>query len=365
MFGTISAALQTFVLENLVPSSADAISGFTQQFSANARKLTAVGIGFLAVTSILLMMTIERAFNQIWRVRRARPVLQRIFVYWTLITIGPILVGASLSLTSWFVSQSLGLSFVKSIPGLAWLTLHSVPVVLTSLALGLLYLTMPNRRVVLKDAVTGGILAGAAFEVMKRGFALYIEHFPTYRMVYGAFAALPVFLLWIYLSWVVVIFGALVVSVLPEWRERAGQRSPRPGGDFFDALQLLKILWRAHHEGGVVTMPHLLGTVQVSADRLEAMLDTMVSAAWVSRAAPAGWVMNRDAAAIQVTDVYRLFVLDTSARVPSRDADAELERMLQEMSARAAEHMAISIEQLFSVSDHNAGERTGATDGTG
>jgi DNA-binding IscR family transcriptional regulator len=112
-------------------------------------------------------------------------------------------------------------------------------------------------------------------------------------------------------------------------------------------------------------MPHLLGTVQVSADRLEAMLDTMVSAAWVSRAAPAGWVLNRDAAAIQVTDVYRLFVLDTSARVPSRDADAELERMLQEMSARAAEHMAISIEQLFSVSDHNAGERTGATDGTG
>ncbi|MGZ5148618.1 MAG: YihY family inner membrane protein, partial [Burkholderiales bacterium] len=209
-FGEVTAALQTFILQNLVPASADVIASYTQQFSTNAAKLTAVGIAFLVLTSIMLLLTIDRAFNDIWRVKRPRPVVQRVFVYWTLITVGPVLIGASLTLTSWLVGQAVG--FVRGVPGAGVVLLSIVPVVLTSLAFSLLYIAMPNRRIALRDAVLGGVLAGVAFEVMKRSFAFYVAQFPTYTLVYGAFATLPVFLLWIYLSWLVVIFGAVVVA---------------------------------------------------------------------------------------------------------------------------------------------------------
>jgi membrane protein len=144
-FAQVTAALQTFILDNLVPASADVIANYTQQFSANATKLTAVGIAFLIVTAIMLLLTIDRAFNEIWRVKRPRPVVQRIFVYWTLITVGPVLMGASLTLTSWLVGEAVGL--IRDVPGAAVVLLSVVPVLLTSAAFAMLYVAMPNRRI--------------------------------------------------------------------------------------------------------------------------------------------------------------------------------------------------------------------------
>jgi membrane protein len=221
LFAQLTAALQVFILQNLMPASAEAVAEYTQQFSTNAAKLTAVGVAFLVVTSIMLLLTIERAFNGIWRVKRARPVIQRVLVYAVLISVGPVLVGASLTLTSRLVAEAVGL--MRGLPGAGVVLLSLVPVVLTSIALALLYFAMPNRPVSMRDAAAGGVLAGVAFEVMKRAFALYISYFPTYTVVYGAFATFPLFLIWIYLSWLVVISGAVVVAALPEWREDARQ----------------------------------------------------------------------------------------------------------------------------------------------
>src|SRR5436190_20570364 len=232
VFGQMTAAIQSFILENMVPESAETVVNYTQQFSMNAKKLTAVGIGFLAVTSIMLLLTIERAFNDIWRVRTPRSVVQRVFVYWTLLTVGPVLIGASLSATSWIVGQAVGL--VKGLPYAALVVLTIVPVLLTSVAFALLYVSMPNRRIRVRDAAIGGLLAAIVFEITKRAFAVYIAKFPTYTLVYGAFASVPIFLMWIYVSWLIVIFGAVVVASLPEWRDRAGQAKPLPGSDFFD-----------------------------------------------------------------------------------------------------------------------------------
>jgi len=261
------------------------------------------------------------------------------------LTIGPVLIGASLSLTSWLVSLSLG--FVSDIPGAGVALLKTVPIVLTSLALALLYRTMPNRRIALQDALIGGLLGGLAFEAMKRGFAFYITQFPTYKLVYGAFASVPIFLLWIYLSWLVVLFGAVVVAALPEWRERVGQGRTTPGIDFFDALQVLKILWQAQRQGEAVGLQRLHGAVRASTERIEAILDAMVGAAWVSRAMPTGWVINRDPQTIKVEEVYRLFVFRADARMPTLDSDAELEARVHEISARVVENMQMSIDELF------------------
>ena len=349
VFGALTTALKIFLLQNMLPQSANAIVQYAQQFTANAARLTAVGLGFLSFTAILLLITIDRAFNQIWRVRRARSVMQRVVVYWTLLTVGPVLVGASLSITSWLVARSVQL--VGGIPGAALVMLTLVPFLLTSLALALLYLTMPNRRIAPRDAVLGGFIAGFAFEVMKRGFAFYIASFPTYKLVYGAFAAVPVFLVWIYLSWLVVLTGALVVAVLPEWREKAGRAEPAAGSDFFDALQILRVLWQAHREGKVVRLSELFGAVKVRIDRIESILDAMIGATWISRAAPSGWVLSRDPATIRVADIFRLFVFSAESRIPARHADPELESMAHDISAGIAEQLQLSLEALFVQAD--------------
>jgi membrane protein len=345
VFGELTSALQAFILQNMVPASADVIATYTEQFSDKAARLTAVGIGFLVVTALMTLLTIDRAFNDIWRVRRPRPIVQRIFVYWTLITIGPILMGASLSLTSWLVGQAVGL--VRGVPGVAVALLTVVPILLTALALTLLYLAMPNRRIAVRDAAIGGLLAAVVFELMKRGFAFYVTAVPTYTLVYGALATLPIFLVWIYLSWLVIVFGAVVVAALPEWREGAGQAAPVPGSDFFDALQILNLLWHAHHTGVVVKLPEVLAAATVRIECVEQILDTMTGAGWASRTVPTGWVLNRDPGRITVEDVYRLFVFRGEAHRPARSANAELESLVHELSMRMGEPMRITLDALF------------------
>ncbi len=337
--------LRRFVTVNFMPQSVEAITKYAAEFSENTSQLTAVGLTFVAVTALLLMFTIDRAFNDIWRVSRPRSVLQRVLVYWTALTMGPVFVGASLALTSYVIRLSLGM--IDNPPGLGLLLLRLASLALSSVALALLYFVVPHRRILKRDALLGGLSAGICLEAMKQGFSFYIAHFPSYEIVYGAFAAVPMFLLWIYMSWLIVVAGAVLVAVLPEWRERAGQSQPVPGSDFFDALQVLKILWRAYRTGEVVTMSQLHPAVKVRVDHLESILNTLVGATWVTRSGSYGWVLSHDAAAIKVADVYRLFVFRADTHMPARHADAELDALVQEQATRIGESMQMSIEELF------------------
>lgn len=345
VFSAFTATLKAFVLQNILPQSANAIAHYAERFTANAARLTAVGLGFLVVAAILLLMTIDRAFNEIWRVRHPRPLLQRVVVYWTLLTIGPVLVGASLTLTSWLVARSVQL--VDAIPGAEAAVLTLVPIVLTSLALALLYMAMPNRRIALGDALTGGVIAGLAFEAMKRGFAFYIARFPTYKLVYGAFATIPIFLMWIYLSWLIVLLGAVVVAVLPEWRERAGCAEPAPGSGFLDALRILRMLQEGHRQGRVVRLADLFGVVKVRIDRIEAILEAMMQARWISRAVPRGWVLSRDLRTIRVAEVFQLFALSPGAGAQAGSAGSDLEASVRELAAGITGQLQMSVEELF------------------
>jgi membrane protein len=321
-----------------------------------------VGIAFVAVTALMLMFTIDGAFNDIWRVWRPRSLLQRILVYWTVLTIGPLFIGASLSLTSYLIRLSLGL--IDDPPGVALLMLRFVSLLLTSVALALLYWTVPNRPVLKRDALMGGVSAGICLEAMKQGFSFYIAHFPTYKLVYGAFAVIPVFLLWIYLSWLIIIGGAVLAALLPEWRERAGQSRSVPGSDFFDALQALKMMWRAHQTGEVVSLSNLHPVVKVRVDHLEKILAKLSGAGWIARSGPDGWVLCHDAATIKVEDIYRLFVFHTDAHVPARHASAELESLVYEISTRIGDNLQMSLEQLFTQTEQNAvGSAAGAAAG--
>lgn len=215
-FQGLTVVIENWVFDNMLPESVEMLQSYVREFIDNAAQLTLIGIAFVAVTAITLLMTIESAFNHIWRVRKARGMVRRVLIYGTLIVVGPLLIGGSLSLTSWLMSASAG--WTQHVPYAGETLIKLSAMALTCAALALLYYAMPNQPVRFADALTGGVLAGVVFELTKIGFGFYITQIPTYKLVYGAFAAVPVFLLWLYLSWLVVVLGAVVVAVLPQWR---------------------------------------------------------------------------------------------------------------------------------------------------
>jgi membrane protein len=339
-----SGVIEDWVFDNLLPASAESIAKYAAQFVDNAANLTVVGLVFLAVTSIMLLLTMEDAFNNIWRVRRARPLLQRVLIYGALIAVGPLLVGASLSLSSWLMGASAG--WTQDIPHADGVLIKCSAVALTSLALALLYYAMPYRPVKITDALTGGILAGVVFELTKHGFGLYITHFPAYELVYGAFAAVPVFLLWLYLSWLVVLLGAVVVATLPEWRQETLHGRLAPGTNYLFALQVLRVLWQAQQSGSVVTVSQLHAALRIRYERIEALLDAMHSAAWVKRASASGWVLGASPASIAVADVYKRFVFDPDLPLAAGE-QVELASRARDFGKRIGTDVQMSVADLF------------------
>jgi len=220
-FSTFSEHAKNIILSNMLPEAGSRIiTQYVEQFAENAARLTTVGIIFLAITSMLMIYNIDNAFNTIWRVTRQRTVIQRVLVYWAVLTLAPLLVGGSLSMTSWLISMSV--SSLSHFSEMVVLMLKVVPLVLATLAFTFLFRIVPNRFVPLQHAFIGGLSAALAFEAMNRAFALYIAYFPTYKLVYGAFASIPIFLLWVYLSWLTVLLGAVLTASMSHWRSKNG-----------------------------------------------------------------------------------------------------------------------------------------------
>jgi membrane protein len=344
VFDEIVETLRGFVTTNLVPeASSNLITVYMQQFAENAARLTALGIVLLGVTSIMLMLTIDRAFNTIWRVKRPRPLIQRVLIYWSVLTIGPLLVGGSLSLTSWLLTQSMGLG--KQAPELTIAVLKLVPLVLTSIAFGFLYRTVPNRQVTVLDAAVGGIIAAFAFEAMKIGFGHFVARIASYKLVYGTFASLPIFLMWIYLSWVVVVFASVITAVLPYWRTGGVLLKQPPGAQFVEAVEILKLLYRAYADGRVLNLQQLRIAVKLSWEDAEAILDKLVAAGWVAKLQGNGWVLARDGGAIRIGDVFQMFVFGREAADVSEDST--IRRLVSSIAANADGELDFSLKELL------------------
>jgi membrane protein len=307
VFDQTMAQLQEFVLENFLPDARgiETIAAQVTEFSQNAGRLTAIGLGFFLVTAVMLMMTIDVALNRLFRVQRQRPMLQQVLIYWAVITLGPVLIGGSLSMTSFAVGASFGwlkLGYVAD-----WL-LGVLPFVFTCAALTLLYAVVPYRAVKFRDALIGGVVAGVIFELAKRGFAIYLARFPTYTLIYGAFATIPIFLLWLYMSWVVVLVGGTLTAVLPAYRFAEGR--PIAGRDFMDALATLVVLARAQAKGGPVRLAQISNQVRVTPYRCEAALERAARLGWTVRTDKDSWVLARDADELKVADLYRVLAFD-------------------------------------------------------
>lgn len=215
IFAEIHTSVEQFVYDNFVPTASDVVQQYLSSFVNNASKMSAVALSFLFVAALLLISAIDKTFNNIWQVTKKRRVITSFSMYWMILTLGPLLVGASIAITSYIVSLvSLGIhdSF-----GITSLFFRLLPLLSSLAAFVLLYMLVPNTRVPFKYALSGALIAAIFFEFAKKIFAIYLTAFPSYQAIYGALAIVPILFLWVYLSWIIVLTGALITVSLQEY----------------------------------------------------------------------------------------------------------------------------------------------------
>ena len=299
-FEDVMVQVKIFLLLNLVPEIAGKIiTVYMEQFAANAGRLTTVGLGALFVMTLAMLFTIDRSLNVIWRVERHRPAWLSVAGYVLLLALGPVLMGLSLWASTWLVATSLEQVDVSSQTQSAVLRL--VPISVSALAFFLVYRIFPNRHVPWRHALAGGILAAVLFEAMKSLFAAYLRAVPTYNLVYGAFASIPIFLLWLYLAWLVVLFGAEFTAALAYWHQRLWRRVASPAVRLRGAIETGRALAAA--AGKPVTLATLRASVTMTHDQLEDLLHRL-SESGVVRRERRGWVLAKPAAEITLGEIH-------------------------------------------------------------
>jgi len=215
IFADIHHSVEQFVYDNFVPTASDVVQQYLSSFVANASKMSAVAISFLFVAALLLISAIDKTFNNIWQVTKKRRAITSFSMYWMILTLGPILVGASIAITSYIVSfVSMG---VEDSFGITSMFFRMLPLLSSLAAFILLYMLVPNKPVPFKYAFSGAFIAALLFEFAKKIFAGYLTAFPSYQAIYGALAIVPILFLWVYLSWLIVLGGAVITVSLQEY----------------------------------------------------------------------------------------------------------------------------------------------------
>ena len=283
MFRDFRMSLEKYFLRTLVPDAiAKPVLGTLNQFAAKASGLGGMGLVILVITALAVMLTIDRTLNSIWRVRRPRPIAQRVLIYWAGLTLGPLAIGLSLSLTSYAISASKGL--VGGLPGGVGMVLSALQFILLAASMAGLYHYVPNTPVLWRHAIAGGLFVAVGFEVVKQVLAWYLEVVPTYSTIYGAFATVPILLVWMFLGWVVVLLGAVIAAYAPSLQMQVVHRPHLPGDRFALALQLLRELESARHSSRHGTpMIELARRLRIEPRHLEPIIDRLIALDWVAR----------------------------------------------------------------------------------
>ena len=225
-FASVRNKLEHFIFSNFVPTASDVVHKYMTDFVGNASQMSAIGILSLLVVALMLISNVDKTLNRIWRTQSDRPIVYTFTIYWMVITLGPMLIGSSVVVSSYLTGLA---AFTEEYtPGLGTFLLSLVPSGAAMLAFTILYMVVPNRRVLARHALVGAIVATVAFEITKSGFALYVTNFPSYELIYGALAVVPILFLWVYLSWIIVLFGAEFPCSLGEaFENRKAENEPR------------------------------------------------------------------------------------------------------------------------------------------
>lgn len=352
VFNGVRETLVGWAFQNFVPAVGQVVQDQFNRFLANAGRLTAAGIVGLGFTAIMLLVTIEGAFNCVFRVARARSIMSKLLVYWTVMTLGPLLIGTSLSLQGYLTAIT-KLQIAKST---ASMLAAPLPTALSMAAFTVLYATVPNRRIRLRDAVIGGVVAGLMFAALRWGFGIYITSSKAYTSLYGAVAAVPIFLFWMFLSWAVVLVGAEITAALPEWRAGYHQAERRAQGArrLTLALEVLSILWKVARQGAKgATRRDLLFQIAVPERELMPVLRRLCDAGYAAPTSGKRYLLARDLANVTLHDLVEALELDfglDDAVATAADWRAKAETLVGEARKAVAEVMDVSLAEVLSES---------------
>jgi membrane protein len=324
MFAKFQDVLQKWLIASLIPDNiARQVLGYLNQFAGKASKLGSVGLAALMVTALALIFTIDRTLNSIWRVRTLRPLGQRLLIYWSAVTLGPLILGVSVTITSYAVSASQGL--VIGLPGGVGLVLDAVQYLMVAAGMAAMFHYVPNTQVRWGHAWMGGLFVSTGMELAKRLLAWYLSNVPGYSAVYGAFATLPILLVWIYLAWVIVLLGAALTAHVPSLIAGLPRGRSGPGVRFQLALELLQNLHLARMQGQQGrTLPQLCADLDADALGLDPVLETLAGMGWVGllqeehgQSHESRWVLLVEPRITPVSALVRAFLI---ARLSSTEA---------------------------------------------
>ena len=348
-FSRFSDAVINWVFEHFVPTSGAEIETKFLEFIDGASQLTAVGTIALFISGLLLMTSIEHSFNRIWRVVAPRRALARFIVFWTALTLGPLLVGVGLAVSSALLASPYLAQFSEHY-ALEAVTLATLPLAVTLAAATLAYLIIPNAQVRLRHALFGGMFTAAAFEIAKAGFAQFIGQFASYQQIYGTVALIPVFLLWIYVSWVVALLGASLTAAMGAFSHEASKRSLPDRERFPALLRLLGRLREAQIQGVGLSVGELAGRLPDVPEATIAELLGMLERERISQRTDIGsWILSRDPDLVRVRALYRgeAFLLPLSDGKHTTTAATTLDARIKQMCENAAQAAERQLDQAL------------------
>lgn len=352
VFAGLRDHVSEFIFRNFVPAVGRTVQGYLLQFAGNASRLTVVGVLVLLASALMMMSSIEDRFNRIWRVPTRRKGSSRFLLYWAALTLGPLLIAAGIGASSWVYAQPLWHGVARQ--GVLGIRLWGVlPFLITWIGLAAMYQVVPNRRVRWRDAVLGGLTAAVLFELARKGFVLYVGRFANYGEIYGALSAIPIFLIWVYLSWVIVLLGAILTAALTTFEYRHESELLPPGCEFVGLLRVVQHFVAAQragaglHEAELAQREHFL-----TADLLQRYLGDLRRAGLIRRADGGEWVVARDLGSVCVGDLfrgggYRLPADALSLQRASAGLVSEVRVALQHAETTLRENLAVPLRAAF------------------
>ena len=341
--------LTQWVFDNFVPTAGSAVQGYITQFADNASKATAVGVLVLLFSAVSLMMSIEDAFNRIWRVQVVRSAGARFVIYWTALTLGPLLLVAALAISSY----AFALPFIDAADAqfsLKARVLAVLPFLIVLIALNAAFVTIPNRNVRARHAFIGALIAAVLFEAAKRGFALYATQYASYEQVYGALAMVPIFILWIYLSWAIALLGASITASLSAFDYRPAAQHLVRGNEFSGLLRVLACFATAQRAGRGLRSEELLAAEPfLTDDLLQRYLGDLHRVGLIQRGEQGAWMVVRDLGSIDLLEIYRVggYRLAIDANIPGGHVSAAAARLLDHLGEQVRRALAVPLAELF------------------
>ena len=296
-FQELGGQVEEFIFSKFLPSSGQEITGYLSEFSSQARKLSVAGVAIIFLTALLMLSNIEKTFNHIWATTGGRKGLAGFLVYWAILSLGPLLLAIGMIMSTYLMSLRLVVAEVDSL-GLVALLFSYLPWLLTWLAFTLLYVAVPNCKVRVVYALFGGLITTLLFESAKALFGQLVAH-SIYTNVYGAFAVIPLFLMWIYLLWVLILFGAELVRSLETFQYQ-GRDTPLP-----DLLAVLIVLWQCwrRQQRGHSLSDRSMSIVGLNVEQWRRLRDMLLGQRILEKTASGHYVMIRDADTIRLADI--------------------------------------------------------------